>query len=92
MEAVTDDKGYLSPAYKLRVFFEKSRDRWKAKALDRKREIRRLEKRVAELEASRRKWKERARAQRACPTVHDAQRQKRTRALPRGGNHCAGDH
>jgi len=78
MEAVTEDSGYSSPAYKLLAFFEESRDRWKAKALDRKQCIRRLEKRVAELEASRRKWKEKAQAQRACPLVHDDQKQKRT--------------
>ena len=78
MEAVTEDKGYLSPAYKLLAFFEKSRDRWKTKALERKQHIRRLEKRVAELETSRRKWKEKAQAQRSSPVVHDEPNQKRT--------------
>ncbi len=74
MEAVTEDKAYLSPAYKLRAFFEKSRDRWRAKALDRKQHIRRLEKRIADLEASRRKWK--GKAQRAAAVVHEDQKQK----------------
>ena len=78
METVTEDKGYLSPDYKLLAFFEKSRDQWKTKALDRKRRIRRLEKRVAELEASRGKWKEKAQARRSRPLVHDDQNQKGT--------------
>ncbi len=78
MEAVTEDKAYLSPAYKLRTFFEKSRDRWKTKALDRKRHIRRLEKRIGELEASRCKWKEKARAERTAAVSHVDQKQKRT--------------
>jgi len=77
MEAVTEDKGYLSPAYKLREFFEKSRDRWKTKALDRKQYIRRLEKRIAELEASRRKWKAKAQTPQSSPAVHDEPNQKK---------------
>jgi hypothetical protein len=76
MEAVKEDNAYSSPAYKLRAFFEKSRNRWKTKALERKRHIRRLEKRVVELEASRCKWKARAQTRRASSRVED--KQKRT--------------
>ena len=78
MEVVTEDKDYLSPAYKLRAFFEKSRDRWKTKALERKQHIRRLEKRIAELEASRRKWKAKAQTPQSSPAAHDEPNQKRT--------------
>ncbi len=80
MEAVREDNAYSSPAYKLREFFEKSRDRWKTKALERKQHIRRLEKRVAELEASRRNWKEKAQAQaqRGSAVVNDDRKQKET--------------
>jgi hypothetical protein len=78
MEAVKEDNAYSSPTYKLRAFFEKSRDRWKTKALERKRHIRRLEKRIVELEASRRNWKAKAQTQRASSVVHDEQKQKRT--------------
>lgn len=78
MEAVTEDIGYSSPTYKLRAFFKKSRDRWKTKALDRKQHIRRLQKRIAELESSRRKWKAKAQTQRASPVLHDEQQQKTT--------------
>lgn len=78
MEAVKEDRAYSSPAYKLLSFFKKSRDRWKAKALERKRQTRRLEKRLVELEASRRNWKAKARTQRASPVVHDEQERKRT--------------
>ena len=60
------------------AFFEKSRDRWKTKALERKQHIRRLEKRVAELEASRRKWKAKAQAQHASLSWTDEQKQKGT--------------
>jgi hypothetical protein len=79
MEGVTEDKTYLSPEYKLREFFEKSRDRWKSKALKRKQHIRRLEKRVAALETSRRKWKEKAQTQRPRVVVNDDCKEKRTR-------------
>ena len=78
MEAVKEDDAYSSPAYKLRGFFKKSRDRWKTKALERKRHIRRLEKRIAELEASRRNWKAKAQTQRGSPVVQDEQKQKGT--------------
>ena len=78
MEAVKEDNAYSSPAYKLRAFFEKSRNRWKTKALERKRYIRRLEKRIVELETSRRNWKAKAQAQHAMPFVEDEQKQKRT--------------
>jgi hypothetical protein len=78
MEAVKEDSAYSSPAYKLLSFFEKSRDRWKAKALERKRQIRRLEKRLVELEASRRNWKAKARTQRASSVVQEAQEEKGT--------------
>lgn len=77
MEAVTKDHGYSSPKYKLLAFFEKSRDRWKAKALDRQQRIRQLEKRLAELQASRRQWKAKAQAQDASPAVQEEQKQKR---------------
>lgn len=78
MKTVAEDDAYLSPAYKLRVFFEKSRDRWKAKALERKQHIRRLEKRIAALEASRQMWKERAKSQHSPAVPHDGAKQKRT--------------
>ncbi len=78
MEAVTEGNGYSSPTYKLLAFFEKSRNRWKAKALERKQHIRQLEKRVAELQASRRRWKAKAQAQDAPPAVREEQKQKRT--------------
>jgi hypothetical protein len=78
MEAVKEDNAYSSPAYKLRAFFEKSRNRWKAKALERRRHIRRLDNRIVELEASRRKWKAKAQAQRAKPLAEDERGKKGT--------------
>ena len=79
MEVVTEDKTYLSPDYKLLAFFEKSRDRWKSKALERKQHIRRLEKRVLALEASRRKWRTQAQTQRSSVVLNDDRKEKRTR-------------
>lgn len=78
MEVVTEDRTYLSSEYKLRAFFEKSRDRWKTKALTRKQHIRQLEKRVAALEESRRKWREKAKAQRPNVVLNDDRKEKRT--------------
>jgi hypothetical protein len=77
MEVVTEGKTYLSPEYKLLAFFEESRNRWKRKALQRKQDIRRLEKRVASLEASRRMWKEKAQAQRSNVDLYDDDRKEK---------------
>jgi hypothetical protein len=65
MEQATEAKTYRSPLYKLLAFFERSRNRWKAKAKDRNVRIKRLQNRVAGLEESRRKWKEKAEARQA---------------------------
>lgn len=78
MEAVKEDNAYSSPVHKLLSFFQKSRDRWKTKALERKQHIRRLEKRLVEVEASRDKWKAKAKTQPASPVVHEEQEKKRT--------------
>ena len=58
MELTGNTKTYKSPDYKLLPFFHRSRDGWKAKAEDRNLRIKRLHNRVAALEKSRRKWKE----------------------------------
>lgn len=62
MRLVADGKTFKSADYKLLPFFHRSRDGWKAKAEDRNLRIKRLKNRVAALEESRRKWKEKARA------------------------------
>jgi uncharacterized protein YdaU (DUF1376 family) len=62
MGLIADGKTFKSPDYKLLPFFHRSRDGWKAKAEDRNLRIKRLKNRVAALEESRRKWKEKARA------------------------------
>ena len=56
----TMDKEYKSPDYKLLLFFHRSRDGWKAKAKRRHLRMRELTKRIAALEDSRRKWREKA--------------------------------
>lgn len=53
---------FKSPEYKLLPFFHRSRDGWKVKAKERLRRIKRMKKRVTDLEASRERWKEKARA------------------------------
>ncbi len=55
-------KKYKSPDYKLLSFFHRSRDGWKGKARRRHLRLRQLMKRVAALEDSRRKWREKAEA------------------------------
>lgn len=62
MELTAKAETYKSPNYKLLSFFHRSRNGWKNKAEDRNLRIKRLKKRVAALEESRRKWKEKARA------------------------------
>lgn len=59
MEEVQKGKGYKSPQRKLVKFFEKSRDRWKAKCREAKIEVKRLKNRVRFLEKSKERWKSR---------------------------------
>ena len=60
MGRATMDKAYKSPEYKLLPFFRRSRDGWKARAKLRHLRVRELMKRIAALEGSRRKWREKA--------------------------------
>ena len=59
MKEVQKGKGYKSPQRKLVKFFEKSRDRWKAKCREAKIEVKRLKNRVRFLEKSKEHWKSR---------------------------------
>lgn len=60
MRSATKDKEYKSSVRKLARFFEKSRDRWKAKCREAKRTIRLLKNRIRFLEKSRDRWRQRA--------------------------------
>jgi hypothetical protein len=51
---------FLSPASKLLRFFQKSRDKWKAKCRQSKKEVKSLKIRLAKMKASRDRWKQRA--------------------------------
>ena len=53
-----DAVSYKSPLRKLVQFFEKSRDRWKAKSLANKKENRQLKKKLRTSEIAKKKWKE----------------------------------
>ena len=53
-------KEYKSPPHKLIKFFKESRDAWEETAKKRREEIRDLQARVRDLEASRESWKEKA--------------------------------
>lgn len=55
-----EGKLYRSPLKKLAAFFERSRDGWKRKCLAAKLRVKRLQTKVAELEASRQRWREEA--------------------------------
>lgn len=50
-------KAYSSPQHKLVAFFQASRDRWRSRAKDYRNEIRRLEVRIRDVEASRDHWR-----------------------------------
>lgn len=53
-------KQYRSPTKKLLKFFENSRDKWKKKCLEAKRRVKLLHTKVADLQASRERWKKEA--------------------------------
>ena len=55
------EQGYRSPVSKLVRFFEGSRDKWKVKCKQAKRDVKSLKLRLRKLQASRDRWKERAR-------------------------------
>ena len=57
MKEAQKGKSYKSPQRKLVKFFEKSRDRWKAKCREAKIEVKRLKNRVRFLEKSKEHWK-----------------------------------
>jgi septal ring factor EnvC (AmiA/AmiB activator) len=59
--AVDGTSSYKSPTYKLLSFFPKSRDKWKAKCMEAKRENRSLKYCLAKMTEKRDRWKAKAR-------------------------------
>ncbi|MCK5354617.1 MAG: hypothetical protein KAJ63_05830 [Methyloprofundus sp.] len=57
---MSDTDFYKSPLRKLVQFFEKSRDNWKQKSLQHKKENRRLNKKLRVLETAKKRWKDEA--------------------------------
>ena len=57
---MSDSDLYKSPLRKLVKFFEKSRDNWKQKSLEHKKENRRLSKKLRVLETAKKRWKDEA--------------------------------
>jgi uncharacterized membrane protein len=57
----TEVEQYRSPTRKLMRFFQRSRDSWKAKCLEAKLRVKRLHTKVADLRASRERWKQEVR-------------------------------
>lgn len=55
---ISKDREYLSPDYKLIACFRKSRDGWKQKAQQAKRQVRRLKERLKQVRSRRDYWKE----------------------------------
>lgn len=77
---------FKSPPHKLRAFFQASRDLWRARAKDYHQEIRWLEIRVRDLEASRDHWRQRYFETRDGPvacTAHRAHEPPPTGAMAR---------
>jgi hypothetical protein len=60
--SVGDSVSYRSPVSKLLPFFERSRDKWKAKCKAAKQENKSLKIRLAKMKESRDRWKAKARA------------------------------
>ena len=54
------EKTYKSPIKKLVKFFESSRDNWKRKYLEKKKELKRATNRIYDLEHRKDEWKDRA--------------------------------
>jgi uncharacterized protein YlxW (UPF0749 family) len=62
MDTTVNQKEYKSPIRKLAVFFEKSRDRWKAKYIGAKADVKRLKNKVRFLAESKKELKQRVKA------------------------------
>jgi hypothetical protein len=60
--SVGDSVSYRSPVSKLLPFFERSRNKWKAKCKAAKRENKSLKTRLGKMKESRDRWKAKARA------------------------------
>ncbi len=60
MPSLQEKSVYKSPERKLVKFFETSRNKWKAKARESKRVLKRLKNRIRFLETSRARWKDKA--------------------------------
>ena len=60
MQNLQEKSVYKSPEKKLIRFFETSRNKWKAKARESKRVLKRLKNRIRFLETSRARWKDKA--------------------------------
>ena len=65
MATAADTKSYASPKHKLLSFFERSRDKWKAKCLEATVTIKRLKNRIRFLERSKEEWKAKVRQREA---------------------------
>lgn len=65
MKLASNSKSYKSPKHKLLNFFRTSRDKWKAKCLDAKATIKKLNNRIRFLDHSRQLWKDRAKEREA---------------------------
>lgn len=59
MEKTVKNKNYKSPQRKLIVFFEKSRNQWKAKCQEAKKAIKLLKNKIRFLEKNKQNWKSR---------------------------------
>ena len=56
----TVERSFKSPVRKLLSFFQKSRDRWKARSHDLKRQLKKEQNQVRAVEKSRGAWREKA--------------------------------
>ena len=90
MEQESTDWEFKSPIRKLVLFFQKSRDQWKAKHQELKRQEKKAQNQVRAVEKSRDLWRNKAeRADRECrrlATEVAALKKKLTKSRPNTGN------
>jgi hypothetical protein len=87
--SVGESSSYRSPLRKLLRFFSGSRDRWKAKCKEAKRENKSLKYRLSVMTENRNRWKaEVRRLRKSCaagPPAAESEAKKRARPNSRGG-------
>ena len=84
---VDEFENYTSPMRVLARFFKKSRDGWKEKCIEAKRQIKGLKNQIYQVKKSRQNWKEQAQAQAQVKELEILQRPSSSNSRPRSSSH-----